>query len=290
MDSLAWNRTKSQSLLTDIARLALVRGIEIHPVRSAPHDLDARVRTDRAFHERATVQMGRPTNPRSQRSAETPPRGDIAAGQGMEAAAEATGGEAVLSRRMFQDGLRREVSERDAAYVLTFRDPFRGDHRFHRIEISLEKPGVRLRYRRGYRILDAREALIEGIVNRLHLPADQNPLGARLQFDSLGEEKGLAVARITVAYPSPPEAGGLVARVAGGENVTVLGVCAVRDGALSDPIDFSGIPERTSLPNSTWLVRSGSIRLKRGAYRWSFAIRDEETGITSYLTFDRALP
>jgi hypothetical protein len=30
--------------------------------------------------------------------------------------------------------------------------------------------------------------------------------------------------------------------------------------------------------------------LKPGAYRWSFAIRDEQTGITSYLTFDRKLP
>jgi hypothetical protein len=44
------------------------------------------------------------------------------------------------------------------------------------------------------------------------------------------------------------------------------------------------------LADATWLVRSGQVRLKRGAYRWSFAIRDEQTGITSYLTFDRKLP
>ena len=290
VDSLAWNRTRSESLLTDIARLALVSGIEIHPVRSAPHDLDARVRTDRGFHDRATAQMGRPIDRRSLRSAETPPRNDIAAAQGMEAAAEATGGEAVLSRRFFQDGLRREVSERDAAYVLSFRDPSPGDHRFHKIEIKVERPGARLRYRRGYRVLDTRESLIERAVNRLHLPADQNPLGVRLQFESLGIEKGLAVARITVAYPAPPEAGGVARNAAGGENVMVLGVCAVRDGALSEPIDFSGKLERTSLPDATWLVRSGTIRVRRGAYRWSFAVRDETTGITSYLTFDRALP
>jgi VWFA-related protein len=287
VDSLAWSRTKSQSLLTDITRLALLRGIEIHPVRSAPHDLDGRVRTDRGFHERATVAGGRPPDLRSLRNAATVPTTDIAAGQVMEATAETTGGEAVLSRRMFQDDLRREVSSRDAAYVLSFRDPFAGDHRFHRIEISLERKGTDLRYRRGYRILDTRESLIEGAINRLHVPADRNPLGVRLQFDSAGEENGLPLARITVAYPAPPEAGG---SVTGAGDVSIIGMCAVRDGALSQPIDLSGRADRASLTDSTWLVRSGKVRLKPGAYRWSFAIRDEQTGITSYLTFDRTLP
>jgi hypothetical protein len=205
----------------------------------------------------------------------------------MEATAQTTGGDAILSRRMFQDGLAREVSSRDAAYALTFRDPFPGDHRFHAIAIALERKGADLRYRRGYRILDGREFLIESAANRLHVPADRNPLGVRLQLDSLGEEKGLAVAQITVAYPAPPEAGG---SVTGAGNVSVIGLCAVRDGALSQPIDLSGKAERTSLADSTWLIRSGQVRVKRGAYRWSFAIRDEQTGITSYLTFDRKLP
>jgi hypothetical protein len=52
-------------------------------------------------------------------------------------------------------------------------------------------------------------------------------------------------------------------------------------------------PSRSTSPensDATWLVRSGGIRVRRGSYRWSFAIRDEQTGITSYLTFDRALP
>jgi hypothetical protein len=54
--------------------------------------------------------------------------------------------------------------------------------------------------------------------------------------------------------------------------------------------DFSGKPEKTSARGSTWPLRSGQIRVKRGAYRCSFAIRDERTEITSYLTFDRKLP
>ncbi len=287
VDSLAWDRTHTASLLTDIARLALVRGIEIHPVRAAAHDFGDRVRTDRGFNSRATAQGGGPLDRRSIRNADTPPLTDIAAAQGMEASAETTGGEAVLSRRMFQDELRREVSSRDAAYVLSFRDPFTGDHHFHRIEISLERKGMDLRYRRGYRILDTRESLIEGAVNRLHVPADRNPLGVRLQLDSAGEENGLPLARITVAYPAPPEAGGSVSSAG---DVSIIGICAVRDGALSQPIDLSGKADRASLTDSTWLVRSGKVRLKPGAYRWSFAIRDEQTGITSYLTFDRTLP
>jgi VWFA-related protein len=286
-DSLAWDRKHSGSLLIDVARLALLRGVEIHPVRSAAHDFDGRVRADRGFNSRATANGGRPLSPRSIRSPDTPPLTDIASGQGMEAAAETTGGQAVLSRRLFHDELIREVSSRDAAYELSFRDPYRGDHRFHAIAIALDRKGADLRYRRGYRILDVRESLIEAAANRLHVPADRNPLGVRLQLDSLGEQNGMAGARITVAYPAPPEAGG---SVAGAGSVDVLGLCAVRDGALSEPIDLSGKADRTSLSDSTWLVRSGQFRIKRGAYRCSFAIRDDQTGITSYLTFDRRLP
>lgn len=287
VDSLAWDRKRSASLLTDVTRLALLRGVEIHPVRSAPHDLGNRVTAERGFHRRATVGGGAPLNPRSLRDQTSIPTTDIAAGQGMEAMAETTGGEAVLSRRFFDDSLRQEVATKDEGYALTFRDPYKGDHRFHRIEVSIDRPAAQLRYRRGYRVLDAREALVEGVANRMHLPADQNPLGVRLQVDSLGIQNGSAIADITVAYPAPPQAGGAAPEPAA---VRVLGICAVRNGKLSEPIDLGGTAEVTFLDGASWRVRSGRVRLKPGAYRWSFAVRDEQTGIMSYLTFDRALP
>jgi VWFA-related protein len=284
-DSLAWSRSRSASMLTEVTRLAVLRDIEVHPVRSAAHDFDGRVRADRGFHERARAPSRKPLE--TPRDAAAPPTTDIAAGQGMEATAETTGGDAILSRRFIQDGVRREVSLRDAAYALSFRDPFAGDHRFHKIEVASQKQGVQLRYRRGYRVLDTRESLVQGITNRLQLPADENPLGVRLQLDSLGKESGNAVAEITVAYPAPPEAGG---RASAEGTVRILGVCAVRNGRLSDPIDLSGKPEQTRIGETAWLVRSGRVSVKPGSYRWSFAVRDDQTGITSYLTFDRALP
>ncbi|HYT32206.1 MAG TPA: hypothetical protein VEO37_06395, partial [Thermoanaerobaculia bacterium] len=98
---------------------------------------------------------------------------------------------------------------------------------------------------------------------------------------------GNALAEITVAYPAPPQAGG---RASAEGTVRILGVCAVRNGRLSDPIDLSGRPEQTRIGETVWLVRSGRVSVKPGSYRWSFAVRDDQTGITSYLTFDRALP
>jgi VWFA-related protein len=286
LDSLAWNRTHSASLLTDVARLALVRGVEIHPVRAAPQDLSGRVRTDRSFSARATARGGAPLDARSLRNAATPPTTDIAAGQSMEAVAETTGGEAVLSRRSFEDGLKQEVENRDAAYVISFRDPFAGDHRFHKVEITSTRGGARLRYRRGYRVLDVAESLLESAVNRLYVASDANPLGVRLRIDSPGMEKGRVRADITVAYPAPPRAGGGTAE---GGAVRVVAFCAVRDGALRH-FDLGGAAESAVFGGVSWRTRAGGIALPPGAYRWSFAIRDEETGITSYLTFDRVLP
>ena len=149
------------------------------------------------------------------------------------------------------------------------------------------KSGVSLRYRRGYRVLDVRESLIQASVNRLYVPADQNELGVRLEIASLGVQNGRAEAQITIAYPAPPEAGG---KSKTASSVQIIGTCAVRDGKLSEPIDLSGQAELVSLGEGPWLVREGRVSLLPGAYRFSFAIRDEQTGITSYLTFDRKLP
>ena len=289
VDSLAWNQSRSASLLQEVARLALRRGIEIHPVRSAPHDFDGRIRTDRSFSERATLRGGRAIDSRSARGGDSLPTSDLTGGSAMEAVAETTGGDAVLSRRSFEEGLRREAAVTDAAYVVSFRDPFGGDHRYHRIEISVDG-GAKLRYRRGYRILDTRESLIEHAVNRLHVPADENPLGVRMRLDSLGAKDGMAEAEVTIAYPAPPQAGGTENAAGGAGSVQVFAMCAVRDGVLSQPIDLSGKADPVSLGDGTMLVRSGRVRVKPGAYRWSFAIRDEQTGITSYLSFDRPLP
>jgi hypothetical protein len=284
-DGMSWDRTRSASLLTNITRLALLRGIEIHPVRSAAHEFGGTVTAEKAFHSRATAAGSRSLDPRSSRSATTVPTTDIAAGQGMEKVAEASGGEAVLSRRTFQESLRRETEKRP--YLLSFRDPWAGDHRFHAVTIAVSKPGVELRYRRGYRILDTREALIEATANRMHVPADANPLAARLQMDVVRREEGFVVAEVRIAYPAPPEAG-QAAPTEG--NLRIIAVCGVRDAPMSVPFDLSGPAEPMGFTDAAWLVRSAQIRVKPGAYRWSFAIRDEKTGITSYLTFDRALP
>jgi VWFA-related protein len=287
LDSLAWNRQRSASLLMDITRQALVRDIEIHPVVSAAHDASTNVRTDRSFSSRANPRGGRSLDPSSTRSTSALATTDMAAATSMEAVAEATGGEAVLSRRSFEDGLKHEVDTRDAAYALAFRDPFSGDHRFHKIEIDCAKAGLNLRYRRGYRILDVRESLIQGTVNRLYIPADQNDLGVRLRIDSLGVEDQRAVAQITIAYPAPPEAGG---KARAGSAVQIIGTCAVRDGKLSEPIDLSGPTETLTIGEEPFRMRAGRLNIQPGSYRFCFAIRDEQTGITSYLTFDRRLP
>jgi hypothetical protein len=218
---------------------------------------------------------------------------DIAAGQGMQQMAQTTGGEAVLSRRFVDDGLRREVDLRHAAYVLTFRDPFAGDHHYHLVEVVLAEPGskgVELRYRRGYRVLEAREALTEGSVDRLFIPADSNPLGVRLQVDSLGVEKGKAIAEVTIAYPAPPSAPGGNETSGASNTVQAIGFCAVRSGMLSPPIDVGGPAASSRIGYVVWRVRSGRMELKPGAYRCSFGIRDDATGQTSYLAFERTLP
>jgi hypothetical protein len=140
-------------------------------------------------------------------------------------------------------------------------------------------------------VLETREALTQASVDRLFVPADANPLGVRMQVESRGVEKGRAVVDLTLAYPAPPSAaGGDRGRAPSPTSVQAIGFCAVRNGPLSEAIDLGGPAESTPIGEAVWLVRTGRARLKPGAYRCSFAVRDEPTGITSYLTFDRSFP
>jgi len=71
--------------------------------------------------------------------------------QQMSAGAEATGGAAFFDLNSLK-GIAQTVLRQDASYyTLTFKPPnFQADNKWHKIHISLDKPGCTLSYRRGY--------------------------------------------------------------------------------------------------------------------------------------------
>jgi len=69
----------------------------------------------------------------------------------MQTLADATGGRAFLHSNDLTDALRRAVDDARLIYVLGYYpSQTRWDDRFHRINVSVSRPGVSIRYRSGY--------------------------------------------------------------------------------------------------------------------------------------------
>jgi VWFA-related protein len=260
---------------TDATDLAMRRGIEIVPVRSSVAEMGG---NNTAEFSLGTDPFGN-TGSNVTRHAAAPLGPSVWAGAGMQEVADITGGEPILARSNIGRDLRREVESGGAGYVLTFRDPHVGDHRFHRISIRLDRSKARLRFRRGYRVLGGVESLAERAVGGLYATPSDNPLGARTEIHILGKSAGSSDVGVLVAFPllagPAPDAT---------RSVRVALVCGTKSGKRSAPFDIRATGKPSKMANGTEILVPIRLKLQSGTDRLSLAVRDEATGIVSILS------
>jgi hypothetical protein len=199
----------------------------------------------------------------------------LGVGQTMTTMALQTGGEAILQ----PTATAQKLSAQEAAepYLLTFRDPFPDDHRRHRVEIVTGKPGITLRYRRGYRTPTDEEETVDGVMVRLVGPArSSNPLAATVTVTR--SVSATASLRLHVQFQPPAERG-----VEADEErpVELLFANIDDEGKRSDPATWSGDARPTGSGNT--IAADVDLKLPVRSYRWSIALRDVATGLVSYL-------
>lgn len=209
----------------------------------------------------------------------------VAVAQSMGTLAETTGGETILVPNQFSDKLGTVVAERAAGYALTFRDPTPGDFRFHKIEISVERPGAKVTYRRGYRVPSDEERTLDAIVGNLNEPRAENPLQAKVSFDELRKEAGRDIIAMRLEYSRPPEAPGSYTRE---RDIQIWAVCADDDGNRAKPITRKAKAQSLSGENGRF-ADSIQLGLLPGPYTWSIALKDLPSGLTSYLVVRKVL-
>jgi VWFA-related protein len=198
----------------------------------------------------------------------------IGVGQTMKTMAIQTGGEAILHPT--ETAQKLSAQETVEPYVLTFQDPFPDDHRRHRVEIATGKPGVLLRYRRGYRTPTEEEETLDGVMVRLVGPAPaSNPLAATATIKR--SVSGTAPLRLHFQFQPPPERGGDEERP-----VELLFANIDDEGKRSDPAKWSGAARPAGFANA--FAADVDLNLPLRNYRWSIAVRDVPTGLVSYVT------
>ena len=210
----------------------------------------------------------------------------VAVAQSMETLAGTTGGQAILVSNQFSDRLGTVVAERATGYALTFRDPTPGDSHFHKIEITIERPGAKVAYRRGYRVPSDEERTIDAILANLSEPRAENPLQAKVSFEEIRKEGGRHIIAMRLEYPRPPEAPGPGTNE---RDIQIWAICSDDDGNRAKPLSRKSKAQSLSGEKAGPFADAIQLGLPPGPYTWSIALKDIPSGLTSYLVVRKVL-
>jgi VWFA-related protein len=201
----------------------------------------------------------------------------LGVGQVMSAIAEETGAEAILVPRRTASLLAARESER-AGFTVVFHDPHTGDLEFHAVRLTCSRPGVKLTYRHGYRISAPEERTLDRVVARFLQPGPgDDPLTVAASMAPATSESGRSVTRLTLRYTPPRETEPSEQR-----DLSLIAVGQNGQGDRTQPIRWTGTAEEEG--------DAGAYRaaLDLGSapesFTWSLAVRDEETGLISFVT------
>lgn len=199
--------------------------------------------------------------------------GRLAVGQAMTSIAEDTGGEAILS----SDKLAKRLAgmSGEGFYTFTFRDPYPKTHVSHQIEIAAKPAGLRLDYRRTYRIPTDSDRALDGVIAQLatNIPAG-GPMRATAAIVESRSQAGRPVSRLTVEYLPPAEREAIDQR-----DVEIIAVGKNSEGGMTRPIRWIGTATRSDGEGA--FMATLNLGTAPENYRWSVAIRDVSTSLTS---------
>ena len=256
------SRPSDNLTTTDVVAKALERDIVFIPISAVAIDRGVNPGAD-------TKSLGR-SNP-----ADGVLSAQIGPAQGMMRVAEDTGGEPILLPKKTASRL-AEIEDRES-YALTFLNPAAGDHNSHRIELACRRPGVRLEYRRGYRIATDEDRTLDHVVAAFRQPArEENPLGVTATLSPALLKSGRNVTRVLLRYSPPRESSPAVDR-----NVELLAVGEDAQGNRTEPIRWAGQASRLDAAGT--FEAALDLGVPAGSFTWSLGIRDQPTGLVSYL-------
>ena len=200
--------------------------------------------------------------------------GRISTAQVMMEIAASTGSEPILVPG--RTAARLAAIESRPGYTLTFREPS-GDHRYHRIELSCRRKGVTMDYRRGYRIPADEERALDTVVAQFRDAArGTNPLNASASLTPV-ESGGRRITHLVLRIEPPRETAPPEER-----DVECIAIGETAQGGRTEPVRWNGTARVLDGASSVYALAT-DLGVPYGTHRWSIAVRDEETGLTSFL-------
>ena len=199
-----------------------------------------------------------------------------------------TGGQAILNQNDVLPGLARVASDFENYYSLGYMPAHHGDGRFYPIKVKVNRKGVRVRHREGYRDKSTGTRMSDGTRAVLLHSLESNPLRIELVVgEETPREKGRYEVPIQVRIPVSslvllPRADFHAARVR-------LFIAAVDEkGEMSE---VQQTPLGINIPSDTveaaqgefWLY-SHRLLMRKGPQRVALGIRDEFGATSAFIT------
>lgn len=199
--------------------------------------------------------------------------------------AEETGGRTMLNTNDFQQDLGRMLDDRTSRYELGFYPQGAVDRTVHSLELEVDRPGVRLRYRRSYARRTVSERAAAGVLAALYHGREQNRHRVRLRAEPL-ERTGKDRVEVDVEVRVP-----LAGLVLLPDGESLKGLLTVFAGARDEhgatlPVKEQQIPLRIESGDAGKDYRC-VVRMSLPSGRdWQVAValRDELGDETSYVT------
>lgn len=201
--------------------------------------------------------------------------------------ADATGGVPLLNSSNIDHLVDRLNQDFLSYYSLGYSAPAHGDGKYHKVKVSVKRPGVDVRYLEGYRDKTADERMDDRTRAALLLDVADNPLEVRLEVgDAVRQKDGKFLVPVQVKVPLAK----LVLIPQEKAHVGQLSVFVmVQDekGRMSEP---TKIPLPVTIPNEKILTAmtqvagyTARLLMRPGEQKIAVAVRDEIGAVSSTL-------
>ncbi len=203
-----------------------------------------------------------------------------------------TGGRAILNANDLTHDLAHIQEDFATYYSLAYSPPHNGDGRDHRIEVRVKRPGLKVRYRQGYRDKPALERTVDRTLASLLYGYEDNPLEIQVE---IGDSAPVALSNgksatwsVPVRLRIPLFRVTMLPTEKSFEGKLRLLVATDNAAGKRSPVRQVQVP--ISIPRLSALTALGQyyqyevkLNLETGEQHLAIAVRDEASTTTSFL-------
>ncbi len=203
--------------------------------------------------------------------------------------ADETGGLAIVNSNDVGPGLERIAGDFDTYYSLGYTPSHAGDNRYYNIKVKVDRKGVDVRHREGYRDKGLHDRMADSTVASLMYGMEKNPLNVAFRVGTGNKDDEGKHFLVPIEVDIPISNIVLVPREQFHEGRLRLFFSAIdEDGDMADvsevPIDIRIPSERLEEAREQPYRYQVSLRMREGGHRLAVGVRDLIGAAESFVT------